>query len=795
MVVKKKKRITPIISLMPIIIGAAIALIAYLLLYSLITKRHYELYADNVILNAENHIERINESRVTVNTITNEFNERLILAANYIYERSDMLSDELLESAKESFNLANIYHFKADGYEIFHTTSKEDSDKYVLAEHPYIQIYLNSTEDPYKEGIRDSVTSDTTDLYLYKRMPNNDFIQLSINAKEINRLIDSYSDEYILSKISEDSKQVLNSHIIKPDYSVISINNSDLIYDKKKVELLYKDVFEGEKQNVRRYSNSESQEVLVVSRPVYEDGEVIQVISIYYSLKEYTEVYNVTIMLVLLITILSFLIYGGLLIFFVLMPLYQLEKSIFSFDANTGDFNMPESPSYLFKQAFDALQGLSNHIHDVNFENEELNQSIYNLAITDFLTKVPNRRYLIESIESYLKDEEKFATIFIDIDNFKTFNDTKGHAYGDMLLVEVVNRLTKLKTNDVFVARYGGDEFILLYKYNNLSRLNKLIKEIYAIFKKPIVIDKENNLVDLSVGISLYPENGLTYTDLIRKADLAMYYAKERNKNSYSYYEHFMGEHLEKELYVREQIEIAIRDKGFTILLQPQVNIKTGEISSYEALARIKNSDISPVDFIKVAEKYNLMDDFTIIIIDLAIESLVRLREENMLKTIYVNFSINEIKDMSMIYYILREMEKFQIDVGYFGIEITENDLIIKEELSKNFFKNLKEYGFKIAIDDFGSGNASLDYLVNYPLRLVKLDRNFIKRYLNKDSMLIFETIVFLAHELEYIVLAEGVETLEQVELLKQTDCTLVQGYYYYRPMKLKDIIKINENK
>ena len=189
------------------------------------------------------------------------------------------------------------------------------------------------------------------------------------------------------------------------------------------------------------------------------------------------------------------------------------------------------------------------------------------------------------------------------------------------------------------------------------------------------------------------------------------------------------------------------------------------------------------------------MDDFTIIIIDLAIESLVKLREENMLKTIYVNFSINEIKDMSMIYYILREMEKFQIDVGYFGIEITENDLIIKEELSKNFFKNLKEYGFKIAIDDFGSGNASLDYLVNYPLSLVKLDRNFIKRYLNKDSMLIFETIVFLAHQLEYIVLAEGVETLEQVELLKQTDCTLVQGFYYYRPMKLKDIIKINENK
>lgn len=399
---------------------------------------------------------------------------------------------------------------------------------------------------------------------------------------------------------------------------------------------------------------------------------------------------------------------------------------------------------------------------------------------------------IIEEINKSISNNEKFALIFIDIDNFKTFNDSKGHVYGDKLLIEIVKRFKTYVNNNLTIGRYGGDEFILIKKYNENEEVINLINNIYEDFKMPVMVNKEISYIDLSIGVSFYPLHSNNAESLIRKADIAMYKGKKTSKNTYTIYNETINLEFGEEILIKEKIEKALVNDNFKIVLQPQVNIRTNEIVSFEALARFKNENIKPDKFIEIAEKYNLINDLGKVIINKAIYALKTLKENNIkLRTIYVNFSIDQLYDDTLITYILNKLKETNIEPKYLGIEITENVLINESKETITFFEKLKSYGFKLSIDDFGSGNASLSYLISYPLSSVKLDRSFVNKYLNKEYMQIFTTIVYLAKELNYDVLAEGVEKEEQINLLKQTRCNLVQGYYYYKPMDLKDLIEI----
>lgn len=280
----------------------------------------------------------------------------------------------------------------------------------------------------------------------------------------------------------------------------------------------------------------------------------------------------------------------------------------------------------------------------------------------------------MNTIDSYIIENCCFYIIFIDLDDFKMFNDIKGHEFGDLILIKVASILTNIKNKHKFITRYGGDEFIILYKSNDKKSDEEFIKTIYKEFNNPISIYDQPCNIQFSMGISSYPINGNNSSELIRKADLAMYEAKNSGKNHYKFYMSKMDKVLKEEVKIKELLEKSISNNEFKILIQPQVDLKSNKIISYEALARINNQTIGPDKFIKIAEKYNLINKVGIIIIDQTIETLVKFKELGLkLKTIYVNLSINQLSDEHLIDYISSKLLEHKISNEYLGIEITEN--------------------------------------------------------------------------------------------------------------------------
>ena len=629
-----------------------------------------------------------------------------------------------------------------------------------------------------------------------KNQDRTHFVEVSIEADYVYERTGDFRYEKTLKKLVEDNEQVISAFILDTDFNYIeSTFREESIGVSEETIKIYRKVFAGETHVREKYSRTNNKKVLEILSPIEIDGEIKELISIYYTIDFYNIINTRTIIVMLSLSIIIILTFTSFIIIFLVRPLTYLENSVLSFNADFGTYKRPVMNYYVFKDAYKALDNLSMHIQNSNLEKTELNNSIYELALTDYLTKLPNRLGLVQTINKYIVDDVKFALIFIDLDNFKTFNDTKGHAYGDRILVKVSTILKKYTHERLYTGRYGGDEFIILFKYEKRKHIEQMLKHLYDKFKTPIILDHERNYVDLSGGVSLFPEHGNDAVELIRKADLAMYDSKLKGKNTYMYYNKNMDIYLEQEIKIKHEIEKSLSNDGIKIVLQPQVDVETNEIIYYEALARLTSNKYGPGEFIQVAEKHNLIDELGIIVIDSVIKVLTSFKDHNLkLKTIYVNFSINQVKNEELINYILTELKKYDLHPKYFGIEITENILILDEEFSEAYFKELISQGFKIAIDDFGSGNASINYLVKYPLGLVKLDRSFVNKYLNQDSVVVFDTFVKLAEELNYQVLAEGVETIEQVELLKKSKCKYAQGYYFYKPLEVSEIIKLANN-
>lgn len=779
--------------LIPILITILITFFTSLLLYTRANNKYHDIYINNTMSYSKAYVDKIIDNKDMEDTIKENIFDNLTKVANIALLDEAIITSEYLNELAKKENVSNIVYFNISGEVI--SNSNLNFDSYQMTEGDPIYNFIKSGKTIYKEDIRKSLNYDVYNMYLYKMNETNDyFIQVSIDAKYVYELTEKHSYQKVLKDITETNDQVLEAFIISIDGKVTL---KDVIFQKDdEFQYDYSDAFNGIAISRGRKSKHLNQKILEIVRPIELNNEIKEVVVIYYSLDFYNQINNEMLIIIFSLSLFIILVFSILVIYTIIRPLSSLEASLSSLDAVRGTYSKPKKNYGVFKEAFNAIDSLSEHIKVVNVENKKLNESIYELALTDYLTNLPNRMKLVDTINKYIRNSYRFALIFIDIDNFKTVNDTKGHVYGDRLLVEIVKRFTSLKNEKTFISRYGGDEFVFLLEFNMENEITLFLNDLYELFKKPIIVKEEMNFIDLSVGISKYPYDSVNSSELIRKADVAMYYGKSFNKNSFIYYNDKIDDYLEEELYIKERIEEALLKDGFKILLQPQINIYTNEIISYEALARFKDYNIGPNKFINVAEKYGLIHELGKSIIKKVVLVLDEFRSRNLkLKTIYANFSIYELKDEMLVDYILDLLNEYNIDVKYFGIEITEGVLIKDEISSINFFNKLKEHGFKVAIDDFGSGNASISYLIEYPLRLVKLDRTFVNKYLTKENINIFNIIVSLANELKYDVLAEGIETKEQINFLKQTECKFVQGYYYYKPTEVEEIIKLEEKK
>jgi diguanylate cyclase (GGDEF)-like protein/PAS domain S-box-containing protein len=421
-------------------------------------------------------------------------------------------------------------------------------------------------------------------------------------------------------------------------------------------------------------------------------------------------------------------------------------------------------------------------------------ERFYYLANHDALTDLPNRMLLMERAKQAISrsrwDDRLVVLFFIDVDRFKNVNDTLGHDVGDYLLKEISVRLIGCVREGDTVARLGGDEFaILLRDVAVLEDVIPVASEILQTITRPIHIAGREIIVSASIGISCCPLNGNDPKELLRNADIAMYRAKETGKNRFQFYSNDMTTKVSRRLNMETSLRRALEKNEFRLVYQPQINIGKKYVVGAEALLRWDNGEnglVSPADFVPILEDTGLINQVGRWVIAEACDELKRIRKNGArLDSISVNLSARQIVETGLVSFIEYCLGQSGMSPDSLIIEITESLLMENHQQSVGFLRDLRNLGVRIALDDFGTGYSSLSYLTRFPINSVKIDRSFISDlHTNKQSLSITSAIISMAHDLDISVIAEGVETREQLEVLREKGCDEYQGYYFSRPIQ-----------
>lgn len=458
---------------------------------------------------------------------------------------------------------------------------------------------------------------------------------------------------------------------------------------------------------------------------------------------------------------------------------------------------------HIIKTNYEDLESM----HEELLSNEEQLRSNYDhieyLAYHDTLTNLPNKLAFLDYVNavlvSGLQEGSIHAVYFVDLDNFKTVNDTLGHEYGDSLLAETAQILKVILGNNGMLARAGGDEF-LLFRENVPSKEEavQFASQIIDTFKNPINLEGEIVYVSMSIGISIYPENGFTPNALIKNSDIAMYKSKDTGKNKFTLFDKTMEEALNRNTLIIEVLRNAIINNEIYIQYQPLMELHTNNVIGFEALMRIHNDRlglIAPNEFIPIAEESGMINELSSWLIREACSFNKRLIDLGATpRSVSVNVSSVQINRPGFVSLLSEILEETQLPPEFLELEITESTLVSSIMDAAQMLNNLQNLGVKISLDDFGTGYSSLNYLTSMPIDTLKIDKSFIDNicHSKKDSC-IAESIIQLAHSLEIKVVAEGVEDENQLSLLRKQRCDIIQGYIYSPPLHpnaLLDVIQ-----
>jgi diguanylate cyclase (GGDEF)-like protein/PAS domain S-box-containing protein len=414
------------------------------------------------------------------------------------------------------------------------------------------------------------------------------------------------------------------------------------------------------------------------------------------------------------------------------------------------------------------------------------------MAYHDALTGLPNRRLFDQKVQKAIaatkvEDGEKLSLMFLDLDRFKFVNDSLGHSIGDSLLVDVSEKLKKSLGDNVFFSRQGGDEFTVLLEHTTKEKAEEVAHHILKTLEEPFVYEDTNIFVSTSVGMSFYPEDGEDVDVLLSKADVAMYQAKKQGRNNYQVYDVMLDKKAFEKLQIENELRKALERNEFVLHYQPIVNLCKNEIKGAEALIRWKNDRvgfISPDQFIPIAEETGLIIPIGEWVLKTALLQLKDWHLKGMEGlTMSVNLSIRQFYQPNLIPMIKETLEAAGVDPHFLTVEITES-MTMDVEKASVILHELKRLGVNISIDDFGTGYSSLSYLKRFPIDHLKIDRCFVKDIAhNKSDENIATTIILMAHNLGLSVIAEGVETGDQLGLLKRHRCNEAQGYHFSKPV------------
>lgn len=423
-------------------------------------------------------------------------------------------------------------------------------------------------------------------------------------------------------------------------------------------------------------------------------------------------------------------------------------------------------------------------------------------ALTDSLTEVNNRFAYLKKMNSLLESSSlisnkvQHAVFFLDLDRFKQVNDTLGHTTGDLLLVEIAQRIKNLLDSKDLLARYGGDEFVItLRNIRHPREAAKFAETVIREIEKPVLINNQEIFVSTSIGISIYPHDGDTTEDLVNRADKAMYFSKQNGRNGFSFYFDDLNIDTKRVIVLDSELRKAIENHDFTLSFQPKVSVESNKIVGLEALVRWENEKlgfVSPGEFIPYAEETGLIIPISEIILEKACEELVKLRLAGYSKLpIAINISSIHFQQQNFLESIQKILEKNNTSAHNFEIEVTERTVMNSDSDTIRKLVRLKQLGFKLSIDDFGTGYSSLSYLVRFPLDYLKIDRSFIQQIVSlDDKQAVVDAIIQMAHRLNMQVIAEGVESVQQLNILREMGCDYIQGYYYSKPVPMDGLIE-----
>ncbi|MCW8932139.1 MAG: EAL domain-containing protein, partial [Gammaproteobacteria bacterium] len=430
-------------------------------------------------------------------------------------------------------------------------------------------------------------------------------------------------------------------------------------------------------------------------------------------------------------------------------------------------------------------------------------EKIIHQAHFDSLTDLPNRFLCLDRLSQLIneakRNSEHVAVLFMDLDDFKKVNDSLGHETGDKLLIEASARLLhEIRSGDT-VGRLGGDEFLLLLGgIKTPDHAQIVASNILDSFRAAFQINDRDLILTASIGIALYPEDGINTSELLRNADTAMYHAKDRGRNTYSFFTEEMNREITRRLTLEEQMLGALEREEFSVVYQPQMEVSTGKLMGAEALMRWTNpllGNVSPAEFIPVAEKSGLIIKLGQYILEQALQQVTDWQQHSTDFRIAINLSPRQFRDPGLVDNIRQLLEQTGVDACHLDLEITEGVLMSGHDYINKSLGDLSSMGINISMDDFGTGYSSLSYLRSYPFNILKIDQSFIRDISvdPADRALINATIA-MSHGLNLKVVAEGVETQEQLDYLKQLNCDYAQGYLFSKPITADNFIRLLKN-
>jgi len=418
---------------------------------------------------------------------------------------------------------------------------------------------------------------------------------------------------------------------------------------------------------------------------------------------------------------------------------------------------------------------------------------IKKLAYYDGLTGLPNRVLIEDKTCAELlkakQNKSKLAFIYMDLDNFKTINDTLGHVAGNELLKIIGNLIRNTINGFENVARLGGDEFVLLLpEVNSVEEVRDFGNTIINLFNKPLIISNKEFHLTASVGIAIYPDDGRDFNTLMKSADIAMYYAKEQGKNRCEFFTKEMNARVLERLDLENSLRVAIRNNEFKVFYQPQINIETGKIDGMEALVRWvhpEESIISPIRFIPLAEDNGLIIPIGNIVLLSACRQNKLWQEAGYTPLrVAVNLSAKQFEQENLVEIIKSVLEETGLEPQWLELEITESILMKNLDFSIGMLNKLRSMGIHVSLDDFGTGYSSLNYLKILPIDTLKIDKSFVDNItVDAKDEIIAKAIIELAHKMDLDIIAEGVEYSEQFNFLKKYKCDKVQGFLFSKPV------------